>query len=157
MEDRKFLVSLHSWQRGSNLTLLWRPPYCLTPFSNLPFPISLSPLTSTPIVFSVVLFLWLNGRSRHSWCAILLNDNMDLHMSSMYLRNRRTLMCVLCNKASSRLLRSDTCGFLLVLWFDITNTQTHTTHSGASRLAHPCKCIFTPLVICSKELLLGCC
>ena len=45
--------------------------------------------------------------------------------------------------------------FLLVLWFDIThtNTQTHTAHSGASRLAHPYKCIFTPSVMCSQQLL----
>ena len=40
-------------------------------------------LPSTPRVLSVVLFLLLNGWSRHIWCAVLLNDNMDLHMSSL--------------------------------------------------------------------------
>ena len=28
-------------------------------------------------------FLWLNGWLNHIWCAILLNDIMDLHMSSL--------------------------------------------------------------------------
>ena len=37
------------------------------------------------------------------------------------------------------------------------NTQRHTAHSGASRLAHPYKNIFTPLVMCSQQLsLLNC-
>ena len=44
---------------------------------------SLSPPSSTPMVHSVFLFLWLNGWSCHIWCTILLNDNMDLHMSSL--------------------------------------------------------------------------
>ena len=44
---------------------------------------SLSPPSSTPIVHSVFLFLWLNGWSCHIWCTTLLNDNMDLHMSSL--------------------------------------------------------------------------
>ena len=42
-----------------------------------------SPPTSNPTVLSVVLFLWLNRWSCHIWCAILLNDNMGLHMSSL--------------------------------------------------------------------------
>ena len=43
-------------------------------------------------------------------------------------------------------------GFLLVIWFDITNTQTHKAHLGASRLTHPYKYIFTPPVLCSQQL-----
>ena len=48
------------------------------------------------------------------------------------------------------------CGFLLVLWFDITHTQTQTqtAHSRASRLIHPYKYIFTPPVMWSLQLLL---
>ena len=48
--------------------------------------------------------------------------------------------------------------FLVVLWFDITYTNTHTptqrhtTHSGVSRLPQPCKYIFTPLVMTSQQL-----
>ena len=48
-----------------------------------------------------------------------------------YLSTRKTLMCFSCNKAWS-LLRSDTCGFLLVLcwYYRHTNTDTHThTHT----------------------------
>ena len=64
----------------------------------------------------------------------------------------RTLMCVICNKASS-LPRSDTqCGFLLVLWFDITHTQGHRAHLGGSRLTHPYKYIFTPTIMFSQQL-----
>ena len=67
------------------------PLYCLTntPFSNCSHPpsqhtrTSLSSQTSTPAVLSVVLFLWLNGWSHYIWCAILLNDDMDLHMWSL--------------------------------------------------------------------------
>ena len=54
----------------------------LPPFQILSNP-PLSPPTPTPTVLSVVLSLWLNGWSRHIWCAILLNDNRDLHMSSL--------------------------------------------------------------------------
>ena len=53
----------------------------------------------------------------------------------------KTLMCVLCNKASS-LQRSDTLsGLLLGLRVDIT--QTHTAHSGGSQLTHIQICIYT--------------
>ena len=38
--------------------------------------------TPAPTVLSIALFLWLNGWSRHNWCTILPNDNMDLYMSS---------------------------------------------------------------------------
>ena len=49
---------------------------------------------------------------------------------------RRTLMCVLCNKASN-LLRSDTCDFLLVSWYDITHTHTRThTHTHTHTQIH---------------------
>ena len=79
------------------------PLYCVPPsFSNFVQPSPPSPHPSSllpPIPFltahCVVLFLWLNGWSRHIWCAILRND-MDVHMS-----HHRTLICVLCNKASS--------------------------------------------------------
>ena len=109
--------------------MLWRlpPPILPTPLFQI---LSNSPLslpTPTPIALSVVLFLdWMGDhtmgehyfvswyyRSTHLW----------IHLST-----RRTLMCVLCNKASS-LLRSSTCDFLLVLWFDITHTQIQTQHT----------------------------
>ena len=109
---------------------------CLAPTSLFQI-LSTQPLTplpchlqSCPTVFSVVMFLWLNWWSCYILCVILLNDNMDLYMSSLgtLVYTRRTLMYVSCNKASS-LLKSDTqWGFLLVLWFDINHTQhTHNT------------------------------
>ena len=83
--------------------LLYKDPlYCLPPLfpilSNPPTPPSLFPATPIPIAYTVVLvlFLCLNGWSQHNWCAILLNDIIDIHMLRL-----RTLMHVLCNKASS--------------------------------------------------------
>ena len=124
------IVNLESWYgsivgRGVLTPLFYEDPPILLRLlfqflsnSSTPPP-SLSPPTLTPIPHSVVLFLWLNGWSCDIWCAILLNGIMDVPMSSL-----KTLMCVLCNKAPC-LLRSDTCGFLLVLWLDIKHTETH--------------------------------
>ena len=84
-----FKVSLHTWQRGANPPILWRPTLLPTPlfFKFCPThsspPISLSPSNASPTVPSLDLFLWLNGWSCHIWCVILLNDNMDIHMSSL--------------------------------------------------------------------------
>ena len=132
------VLSLHSWQGVITPLFYEEPLYCLPhpPFFfqilSMPLsPTSLSPPTSTPPVLSIILFLWLNGWSYHIWCAILLNDNMDLHMSLGTLVPEG-LWCVLCNKAS-KLLRSDTqCVYLLLLWFDITDkhTNTHSTLRG---------------------------
>ena len=63
------------------------PLYCINPqlFQILPNPppTFLSSPTPSPTFLSVVLFLWLNGWSHHIWYAILLNDDMDLHMSNL--------------------------------------------------------------------------
>ena len=65
--------------------ILWRPPILPTPFFRFcptsPTP-SLSSPTPTLTALSFVLFLWLNWQSHHIWCATLINDDMDLHMSS---------------------------------------------------------------------------
>ena len=59
------------------------PLYCLPPhfkiLSNHPFSVASNSTLTAPFV---VLFLWLNGWSRHIWCSVLYNDNMDLNMSS---------------------------------------------------------------------------
>ena len=121
-------------------------------FSNfvhhLSHPLFHPPPLLPPSILSADMFLWW---SHHIWCAILLNDNTDLHIPGLgTLVPEKTLMCVLCNKASS-LLRSDTLsGFLLGLRVDIT--QTHTAHSGGSQLTHTYKYIFTPPVVCSQQL-----
>ena len=70
MGDGKFLKSLDIVARGVLTSLFLK---------TLPHPTPLS----IPTVLSVVLFLWLIKRSCHIWCAVLLNDNMDLHMSSL--------------------------------------------------------------------------
>ena len=80
------------------------PPYIAyfpTPHLILNFATTTSPLPCHvqplfPTVLSVVLFLWLNGWSRHIWCAILLNDSMDLHMSSYGTIVSEGPWCVFC-------------------------------------------------------------
>ena len=62
----------------------------------------------------------------------------------------RILISALCNKAPS-LQRSDKYFFTgTLIWYH--TQKTHTAHSGASRLTHPCKYIFTPPVTCSQQL-----
>ena len=99
------MVSSHGWQRSPNPLFYEDSPILPTPLlfkfcPTLPPPPSPHPSSLLPPIpfltaHCVVLFLWLNGWSRHIWCAILRND-MDVHMS-----HHRTLICVLCNKASS--------------------------------------------------------
>ena len=118
----------------------------------------LTPLLKITIVLSAVMFFWLNGWSHHIWCAILLNDNTDRDMSSLstlvpegpwdvFYATRHQVYRGLTHNV-----------FLMLLWFDMlhphTNTQTHTAHSETSRLTHSYKYIFTPPVICSRQLLL---
>ena len=78
-EDEKFLKSVSMVSKR-----VLTPYFMKTPVYCQPFP--LSPPTPTPTVLSVVLFLWLNGWSRHIWCAVLLNHIMDLW--SMYGSNK---------------------------------------------------------------------
>ena len=88
----------HSWQRGPN-SLFYKalaPPILPTPFFKFcPTPL---PVTSNPHPHYTFCCLVSLAESvlRHIWRNTLLNNIMDVHMSSL-----RTLMCILCNKASS--------------------------------------------------------
>ena len=75
------------------------------------------PRSPIPTVLSIVLFLWLNGWSRHIWCAILLNDNMDLHMSNLGTLVPEGPWCVLCSKSHN----------VVFYWYSdlVSHTQTH--------------------------------
>ena len=66
------VLTPHLYCQPSLFQILSKPPSPLPPPHQLP--------TSTPTVLSVVLFIWLIGWSRHIWCAILINANMDLHV-----------------------------------------------------------------------------
>ena len=86
--DWKFFKSLYIVGRGMLTPQFYEDlPYITYPsllqiLSLLPpLPCHLQPSAST--VLSVIMFLLVNGWSHHIWCAILLNDNMDLHMSSL--------------------------------------------------------------------------
>ena len=81
---------------------------------------SLSPPTPTPTTCSIVLFLWLNGWLLYIWCAVLLNDSMDLHMSSHGTLAPERSWYVLYAKRVKFIEIWHMLWFLLVLWFDIT-------------------------------------
>ena len=103
------------------------PPYiAYTPFFKF-CPTPLFPVASNPhpTALSVILLIWLNGWSHHIWCAILLNDIMDLHMSShgnLVPERPKCVFYALRHRVYWGLTHN------MVLWFDImrTNTYTHT-------------------------------
>ena len=82
-------ASLHSWPRGTNPYFLKFPLYCLLlplPYFCLPppppqLPCHLQP--PSPLLFLLFCLFWVNEWSRHIWCAILLNENMDMHTSNL--------------------------------------------------------------------------
>ena len=141
-------TSKHSWHRGPTLHPIFK--FCPTPPSPPPF---LSP--------SVVLFFCLNGWSRRIWCASLLNDIMDLHISSLNTIVPEGPWCVFYAtryQAYWGLTHnlvfcscSDLISHIHTHTHTHTYTHTHTTHSGASRMTHRYKYLFTPPVMCSQQ------
>ena len=121
--------------------------YCqLRFFKFCPFPpsprTSLSPPTLTLTVLSVVPFLWLNGWSLHIWCAILLNDNMDLHMSGLGTLVPEGPWCVF--YATRHQVYWGLTHNVIFYWYSHlishkhTHTHTHThTQIHTIRLTHP--------------------
>ena len=100
-------------------------------FAQLSFPI-LSIIQPSPLFCSFIsLTEWVIGP--YLTCFILLND-MDLHKSSSGTLYHKDL--ALCFMQGVSLLRSNAwSGFLLALWFDITQPQTKTSHAGANKHA----------------------
>ena len=142
-----FKVSLQSWHRGANPPILWRPP--ILPTSPSPLYCQPPPTSSPPLFFLLSCFFRLNEWSCHIWCAILLNDSMDLHMLSLATIVPEWPWCVL------YATRCQVYWGLTHMWFFTATliwyrTHKHTTHSGASRLTHPYKYMFTPPVMCSQ-------
>ena len=138
------------------LYIAYSPPPLLFQILSKPLSTtSLSPPTSTPTVLSVDLILWLDVWSRHIWCAILLNDNMDLHKSSLVTWLPKGPWCVFYatkHQIYWRFMHQSISHIMLlftgtVIWYH-KHTKTHNT-LGASGLAHPFSCIFTPLFMCS--------
>ena len=142
-----FKVSLHSWQRGASLPILWRPLYIAYPspfFKCCPFLL--------PPYFLSCFFGWMDDHTKFD-VPFYLMIIMDLHMSS--------LGGTLVPQEPWYVFYAIRCQvywglahvvFLLVLWFDITHRQIHkhTQHTqGGSRLTHPYKYIFTP-PMCSQ-------
>ena len=129
---------------------IWPAPFFQI-LSNPP-PSPLPP--TTPTALTVESFLWLNGWLCHIWCAILLNDILDLQVLSvgnlvlegpwhMFYGRRHQVYRDLTHNAIL-------CWYSDLISHTQTHTQRHTVHSGASRLTHPY--IFTPHVMCSQQL-----
>ena len=92
------------------------------------FPVAANP-TPPPLLLLLPCFIWLSRWSCHIWCAILLNDIMDLQMLSLGTLVPEGPWCVFYTKMHQLYWGT------LVLWFDVTHT--HTQHSPeASRLTH---------------------
>lgn len=114
----------NNWQRVLNSSIFWRTHlFCLFPFFQI---------LPDPCHSFVALFLWLNGWSSHIWCAVLLNDNLVSEV----------LWCVLC-------LTHNVVFYQYPDLISYTHKHTHTT---LTRMAHPCKYIFTAPAMCSQQL-----
>ena len=107
-QSMRLFKSQKSWKKWHSIKVSWVALLATTPLIEIlsnspPFlrrPCHFEP--PTPTVLSVVVFLYLSGQSRHIWCAILLDDNMDLHMSSLGNIVPKEPWCLFqCNKASS--------------------------------------------------------
>ena len=123
--------SLYKVGRGVLTPPFYGDPSSLhTPLPFNFFPTHLPPslpchLQPPPLLFSAVLFLWLNGWPNQIWCAILFNDNMDLHMSSFGTLVPKGPWCVFYATRCQVYCSLTKCSFLLVLWLDSTHTHKH--------------------------------
>ena len=96
------------------------------------------PPTPIPTALSVVLFLWLNWWSHYIWCAILLNDIMDLHMLRLDTLVPERPCCVF--HATRHHVYWCLIHNLVFCWyFDlISHTQTHTyTYTKTQHILEP--------------------
>ena len=94
--------------------------------------------TPIPTALSVVLFLWLNWWSHYIWCAILLNDIMDLHMLRLDTLVPERPCCVF--HATRHHVYWGLIHNLVFCWyFDlISHTQTHTyTYTKTRHILEP--------------------
>ena len=133
-----FKVYLLSWQRGANPPIL--PTYITYPlfFKFRPptthFPVTSNPHSHCSFCWPVSLAEWW---SHHIWCAILLNDNMDLHMSSLGTLVPERPWCVF--YATRRQVYWRLTHVVFYWYSDLishTHTNTHSTLRG-NLLTHP--------------------
>ena len=151
------IFSLYIVDRRVLTPVLWRPPILLTPFPFSNFvqpPLLYFPVTSNlpPQLFFLLscFFDWLGDHATfdvlfylmltwiYTFQALVPRYENDLDMCFMQQGIRFTEVWH-------------------IMWFFIgtliwyhKHTTTHTAHSRVSGLTHPYKCIFTPLVMCSK-------
>ena len=125
------------------------PLHCLSPFLR----VWQSPLPHTSFKPSL-LFVFFDWKGDYE------TSDVSFYLMTLWIYRCRTLVPyyqkyhVVCfTQQGVSLLKSNTCrGFLLVLCFDIKNTQTHDTHTWANRLTHSYKHILTPPIMCPQQL-----
>ena len=103
------------------------------------FPVTSNP--PLPLFFLLFYFFgWMGDHTTHIWCVTLLTDNMDLHMWSLgtiipegpwnvFYANR--------HQVNWGLTRNVVFTGTLIWYHTHKKTQTHTAHSGTSRLTQP--------------------
>ena len=151
-------VPLCNWQRGAYPLTLWRQPlYCLPPFSNFvqhpPFSITSNP--QPPLLFLLPFFFgWMGDHVTYDiqfylmiiWiytCQALVpyyQKDLDVCLMQQGIRFTEVWHIMLFFTGT------------LIWYYTHKNTQTHTAHSGASRLTNPYKYIFPPPVMYSQQL-----
>ena len=132
--------------RGVLTPLFYKDPLIL------PTPLFSNFVPPTPTAHSIILFLWLNGWWRHIWCAILLNDIMDLHMRNLGILVPEGIGCFFMQQGVKF-----TEVWHKILFFAGTliwcyTQHKHTQYTEAIRLTHPYEYIFTPPVMWSLQL-----
>ena len=117
--------------------------------SNPPSPILSCRLQPPPpTTHPVVLFLWVNGWSRHIWFYLMISWMCTCQALGPW--------CV--SYATRRQIYWSLTHDVVFYWYSdlMSHTKTHikkhTAHSGASRLTRPY--IFTPTLMCSQQLAL---
>ena len=121
------------------------------PTLSSPLPQFLSPPPATPRVLSVVLFLLLNGWSRHIWCAVLLNNNMDLHMSSLDNLVPEGPYCCVFYATRRRVCWGLTRFFSGTLDFTNTQTHKHTQHTQVPVEWHAHINVYLHQLLCAQS------
>ena len=146
-------VSLHSSQKGANLLILWRPPPTPPPPPILPTSPSIFQILSTlpppplpchlqpppPLLFLFSCFFgWVGDHATFNVLFYLMIKWISICMSSLGTLYKKDLdVCFMQQGVSF----TEVWHNVVFYWYSdlISHTQTHTTHSGASRLTHSYK------------------
>ena len=149
LQDRRISYNVHNWQRAPKPSIIFPTPSFFQILQTHSPPITLSP------AFFVALFLWLNGWSHHIWFVVLLNDFMQLCLSSLDTVVPEGLtVCFMQQGITFTKIGEKMQIFTstLILYLSHIYRQRHTAHTGTNRLTYSYKNIYPPPVMCSQQL-----